>query len=233
MDNVTDAIDELRALANIDIAKSSQRFFKTKKGEYGYGDIFLGIRVPKIRKIAKKYKNLSLDDISNILQSKYHEERPFGIVLLVNLFQKNLFRDEIYTLYIKSSKYINNWDLIDISAPHIVGKFLIDKNRTILYKLALSTNLWERRVSIVSTFAFIRENQFQDTLKISQILINDSEDLINKAVGWMLREVGKRDLLLLETFLRENYNNIKRVTLRYAIEKFDKKKRQYYLNMGK
>ncbi len=218
------------SLADPQIAKQSQKFFKTQKGEYAYGDIFLGIRVPVIRKLEKSYKNISLNNLNKLLESKYHEIRLFALIGLVNTFKKySIKQQDIHNIYLKNTKYINNWDLVDISAPHIVGNFLLTKDKDILYKLASSEMLWERRIAIVSTFSFIRNNEFSDTIKISKILLKDQQDLIHKAVGWMLREVGNRDLNILINFLNKYYKIMPRTMLRYSIEKLEESKRQLYL----
>lgn len=208
-----------------------QRFFKTGKGEYGEGDIFYGIKVPEQRKIAKQFKGLSLPDLKKLIHSKVHEERLIAAFILADQFKSGDEKKKkiIFDYYLKNRKGINNWDLVDLSAPKIVGAYLIDKEKDLLYKFAQSKDLWEKRISIISTQAFIREHFFEDTLKISEILLNDKHDLIHKAVGWMLREVGNRDLETEEAFLRKHYNTMPRTMLRYAIEKFSNKKRIAYL----
>jgi len=226
------AREEIRRLANKGIAKNSLRFFKTKKGQYGYGDIFLGIRAPKIRLIAKKHVNISIVDMKILIQSKYHEERFLGLIILVNKYSKTKdkkTKNQLYKIYISSFKYINNWDLVDVTCPYITGKHLIDKDRSILYKWAKSDDLWTKRIAMVSTFSFIRQNDLEDTFKIAEILLQDKHDLIHKAVGWMLREAGKRDLEKEEIFLKKYYRDMPRTMLRYAIEKFPESKRQDYL----
>ena len=223
--------EELAKKANQDKAKILQRFFKTGKGEYGEGDIFLGITVPESRKIAKKYSDLSYNNIRNLLESKIHEERLIALLILVNNYNKNIEkRNEIFDFYIENINNINNWDLVDLTADKIVGSFLFEKDKNILYKLAKSSNLWEKRIAIISTFHFIKNNEFSDTLKIAEILLNDKRDLIHKAVGWMLREIGKRNLKVEEEFLKKYYKNMPRTMLRYAIEKFSEVKRKAYLN---
>ena len=220
----------LRGMKNDEIAKQSLRFFKTNKGEYGYGDKFLGISVPVIRKNIKKFKDISIKDNLWLLKSEFHEERLFALLMFVYKFSTNKnLQEEIYKIYLENTKYINNWDLVDSSAYKIVGCFLFDKNRDILYKLANSTNLWERRISIVSTFYMIKRNDFEDTLKISKILLNDNEDLIHKAVGWMLREVGKRNLDIEKQFLDKYHTQMPRVMVRYAIERFEQNLRKQFL----
>lgn len=222
---------EIRSKANPQKAEVLQGFFKTGKGEYGEGDIFLGFVVPESRKIAIKFKTLSLTDIEVLLQSKIHEERLIALLILVLKFSKEeKGQKDIYNFYLNSTKYINNWDLVDLSAEKIIGPYLLNKNKSALYKLARSKNIWERRISILSTFHFIKNNSFDDTLKIADILIMDKHDLIQKAVGWMLREVGKRDLGVEEEFLKLNYKKMPRTMLRYSIEKFPENKRKAYLS---
>ena len=223
--------NEIRKLANKKIAEHSQRFFKTGKGQYGEGDIFLGIRAPVLRKIAKKFRRISLAEVSKLLESKFHEERLLSILMLVNLFKSGDEDDQelIYELYLDKTKFINNWDIVDISAGNIVGAFLFEKDKAPLYRLVFSENLWERRIAIVATFYFIRNDEFDDTLKIAEILFTDKEDLIHKAVGWMLREVGKRVIEIEEEFLEEHYLKMPRTMLRYAIERFPETRRKMYL----
>ncbi|MAG20361.1 DNA alkylation repair protein [archaeon] len=221
-------IQELESQKNPEHAKNLQRFFKTKKGEYGEGDIFLGIKVPIQRKIANKY-NLNLTDLQTLLDSKIHEHRLVALIILTKKYQKTKSK-EIIDFYLKNTKNINNWDLVDLSAHKILGEYLLDKEKTILYTLAKSKNLWENRISIISTFAFINNNQFEDSLKLAKMLINHKHDLIHKAVGWMLREIGKKDQQILEDFLKKYYKKMPRTMLRYSIERFEEKKRQIYLN---
>jgi len=226
------AREEIRALANKEIAQHSLRFFKTDKGEYGHGDLFLGVRAPKIRLIAKKHIDISITDMKTLIQSKYHEERFLGLIILVNKYAKTKDkknRNQLYKIYVSSFKYINNWNLVDVTCPHVTGKHLIDKDRTILYKWAKSEDLWTKRIAMVSTFSFIRKNDLEDTFKIAEILLHDEHDLIHKAVGWMLREAGKRDIKKEETFLKKYYKTMPRTMLRYSIEKFPETKRQKYL----
>ena len=226
-----DIVDHLFALANPDIAEHSQRFFKTGIGEYGYGDKFLGIRVPLIRQSVKKYKTASLSDAEKLLKSEYHEIRLFALLLLVFQFTHGgaVEKQKIYNLYLNNTLYINNWDLVDSSAHYIIGNYLENKDRSILYELSKSSSLWERRIAIISTFYFIRKNDFKDALSISKQLLNDPEDLIHKATGWMLREVGKRDRAKELGFLNAYYKVMPRTMLRYAIEKFSELDRQDYL----
>jgi 3-methyladenine DNA glycosylase AlkD len=222
---------DLQKLGNPKLAKILSRFFKTGKGEYGYGDVFLGIKVPEQRKVAKRYPDLSLSEIQKLLSSKIHEYRLTSLFLLIDKYKKSdeNGRRKIVDFYLKNTKNINNWDLIDLSAGKILGSYLLKEDKLILYKLAKSNNLWERRIAIMSTFEFIRHNKFEDALKISEILLEDKHDLIHKAVGWMLREVGKRNQAMEEKFLKRYYKKMPRTMLRYAIEKFDEGKRKKYL----
>ena len=223
---------EIRALANKQIAKNSLRFFKTGKGEYGHGDLFLGVKVPKIRLIAKKHTDISITEMKNLICSKYHEERLLGLIILVNKYSKNKdrkTRNQLYKIYVSSFKYINNWDLVDVTCLHVIGKHLMDRDRSILYSWAKSDDLWTRRIAMISTFWFIRKNDLDDTFKIAEILLNDEHDLIHKAVGWMLREAGKRDIEKEEIFLKKHYRTMPRTMLRYAIERFPEPNRQKYL----
>ena len=229
---VSDSITKrLSKLGSKEQAAISQRFFKTGPGEYGEGDIFIGIRVPVLRKLAKEYMNLSLKDVQIILRSKYHEERLLSLLILVDQFSKGdqKKKKSIYELYLKSTRFINNWDLVDLSAHLIAGPYLMDKSRAPLYELAQSDHLWERRIAVMSTFHYIKHDEFSDTLKIAGMLLSDKEDLIHKAVGWMLREIGKRRLQSEEIFLKKHYQKMPRTMLRYAIEKFPEPKRKSYL----
>jgi len=228
---VQEITNRLIALGNKEQAASGQRFFKTGPGEYGEGDIFLGIKVPVLRRLAKEYLNLSLKEVKTILGSKYHEQRLLSLFIMVDQFSKGdqKKKNNIYALYLKNTGLINNWDLVDSSAHHIVGPYLMDQSKAPLYELAQSDLLWERRIAIMSTFHYIKNDKFTDTLKIAGRLLADKEDLIHKAVGWMLREIGKRHLPSEETFLKKHYHNMPRTMLRYAIEKFPEPKRQRYL----
>lgn len=219
---------DLNKLKNQEKARILSNFFKTKEGEYGYGDVFLGLTSDQIKQVAKNYVNINIKDLQELMNSKIHEERMASLRILVSRFKKN--KKEIFDFYLKNTKNINNWDLVDLSAPNIVGNYLIDKDKSILYKLAKSDNLWEKRIAIISTFSFIRNNQFEDTLKISEILLKDKHDLIHKAVGWMLREIGKRDQNKEEKFLKKYYKEMPRTMLRYSIEKFSHEKRKFYLS---
>ncbi len=221
----------LKKTANPKKAKDLQWFFKTGSGEYAEGDIFIGIVVPTLRKISKDFYELSLDSISELLSSPIHEERLISLFILIQKFNKSTDaeKEKIFNLYLKKTKHINNWDLVDLSAPQIAGNFLFNKNHDILLKLAKSQLLWERRISIIATFYFIKNIEFDSTLKIAEILLLDKHDLIQKAVGWMLREIGKRDFKTEEKFLKIHYKNMPRTMLRYAIEKFPENLRQDYL----
>ncbi len=222
---------ELENSSDKDRAQILQRFFKTGKGEYGEGDIFMGIRVPILRGIVKNYYDLSLPKIQELLKSEIHEHRLGGLFILNHKYQKSSDEDKanIFNFYLNNTKNINNWDLVDLSAPNIVGDFLFDKDKKVLYGLANSNDLWKKRIAVVSTFSFIRKNEFEDILAISELLLKDEHDLIHKAVGWMLREVGKREENILKDFLRKHYENIPRTTLRYAIEKFEEEERKKWL----
>ncbi len=224
---------EIRTQADPERAKNCLWFFKTGPGEYGEGDKFLGINNPAMRKIAKQYySTLTLNYLGQLLNSKFHEERQIALFMLTLKFSKASppEKKQIYDFYLKNTKFINNWDLVDCSAHKIVGLYLQDQDRSTLYKLAKSTNLWERRIAIISTFYFISQNDYQDALKIAEILINDQHDLIHKAVGWALREIGKKDQKVEETFLHPHYKTMPRTMLRYAIEKFPEPLRKQYLN---
>jgi len=232
MANLKELDEVLKKNSNAEKAKLLSGFFKTGKGEYGEGDIFLGITVPVQREIAQEFEDLGMGEIQQLLDSKVHEKRMIALFILVDRFNTadEKTKKETFDFYLKNTQNINNWDLVDLSAPKIVGEFLIDRNREILRKLAKSEDLWGKRIAIISTYAFIRENDFKDTLKIAEILINDKHDLIHKGVGWMLREVGKRDEEMLIDFLDKNHRVMPRTMLRYAIEKFDEGKRKEYLN---
>ncbi|MFH0711797.1 MAG: DNA alkylation repair protein [archaeon] len=221
---------ELRKVAGAERVKNLQKYFRTGIGQYGEGDVFIGVSVPELRRIARKHwDRILLGDVEKLFMSEIHEERLVGILILVEKFASQEDREEIYNFYLKNLKGVNNWDLVDLSAPKIVGEFLLDGNRSVLDELASSENLWERRIAIVSTFAFIRVGEFDDALRIGKVLLKDKHDLIHKAVGWMLREVGKRDEEVLKKFLRENYSDLPRITLRYAIERFGEEERKKWM----
>ena len=221
---------ELKKTANPKKAKILQRFFKTGSGEYGEGDVFWGVAVPEIRKTTKKYRGLKLEEAAKLLSSEIHEERLTALIIMVNKFQLGEEKEKIYNIYLKNRKYVNNWDLVDLSADKIVGAYLFDKPKAILFDLIKSKRIWDKRISVMATFYFIKKNKFETTLKISEKLLNDEHDLIHKAVGWMLREVGKRNLKTEEKFLKKHCREMPRTMLRYAIEKFPEKKRKQYLS---
>jgi 3-methyladenine DNA glycosylase AlkD len=222
---------KLKSLGSPERAEMSKRYFKTGPGQYGEGDIFYGSSATEMRGLARDYQALAEDEILKLLRSPFHEERAVALLIFVRRFAKadRSLRQRIYELYLAHTAFINNWDLVDASAPHVVGAYLADKSRRPLYRLVSSKSLWERRISIVSTFQFIRQNDFSDTLALSQRLLADKEDLIHKAAGWMLREVGKRDGDAARTFLAEHYQRMPRTMLRYAIERFPEAERQAYL----
>ena len=221
----------LREYACDSHAAVSQRFFKTGLGDYGEGDLFIGVKVPQVRQIAKRYQNLPLEDAESLLRSEIHEERLLALIILTAQIKKGTEAEHrrIYRLYLANANHVNNWDLVDTSAEHIVGSYLINRSRKPLYRLASSGNLWERRIAILATLCFIRQDDFGDTLRIAKMLLRDDEDLIHKAVGWMLREVGKRDLSTEEGFLDEHAAFMPRTMLRYAIERFPEQKRRKYM----
>lgn len=222
---------ELNRFSNRRKATVLGRFFKTGPGGYGEGDTFIGVAVPDTRRVAREFCDLSQSDVKRLLTSLIHEERLLALFILNQQYVKGraVTKRWIYDLYLTHTQYINNWDLVDSSAPNIVGRHLFERSRRPLYKLARSRNLWERRIAILATLFFIKNDDFDDTLAISEILLADDHDLIHKAVGWMLRETGKRDLRREETFLASNYRRMPRTMLRYAIEKFPEQKRQRYL----
>jgi 3-methyladenine DNA glycosylase AlkD len=222
----------LRALGDDQIAAHAKRFFKTGKGEYGEGDRFLGIRVPLIRKCVREYRGISLDDTLELLQSPFHEARQLALLILVAKYAAaatDSAAAQIYRSYRRHTPHINNWDLVDCSAEHIVGAHLLFRNRSPIHKLASSRSLWERRIAVMATFHFIKRNDFADTFVIAERLLHDREDLIHKAVGWMLREIGKRDRESEEAFLMQHYRTMPRTMLRYAIEKFAPDERRAFL----
>ncbi len=222
---------QLRELADPTIAEHSQRFFKTGPGEYGEGDKFIGIRVPVLRQLAKQHRDIPLSDSGLLLQSPVHEERLLALLLLVRKFDKGdkAVRKQVFDLYCRNLKFVNNWDLVDSSAHLIVGPQLENQSRRILHRWAKSKNLWERRIAIMSTLAYIKQEEFDESLTIAKILLHDKEDLIHKAVGWMLREIGNRNRHIEEAFLKQHYQEMPRTMLRYAIEKFPEAKRKRYL----
>ena len=226
-----EARKELRKYSSKKQAKALQRFFKTGKGEYAQGDIFLGVRVPDARKVCLKFQDLPVKETFKLLRSPIHEERLLSLLILIRKYAKASEKEKanIFNSYLKHTKFINNWDLVDLSAHHIVGAFIINKDKKLLYQLAKSNLLWERRIAVLATFYFIKNRKFVESLKISELLISDKHDLIHKAVGWMLRELGKRDQPVEEAFLDKHAHLMPRTMLRYAIERFPEEKRKKYL----
>ena len=226
-------LQELHSVANPEKAKFLQKFFKTGKGQYAEGDVFLGIVVPLIRDIVKTTQPLALSEIQILLDSPYHEARLSGLLLLVKQFKKSKIEEdkkEIFDFYLKNARKANNWDLVDVTCRDVIGLYLLDKeDRSILYKLVESDNLWEQRLAIVSTWTFIKYRQFDDTLALSEKLFTHKHDLMHKAVGWMLREVGKKDRELLMGFLEIHCKNMPRTALRYAIEHFPDEERARFM----
>ena len=221
----------LHRLADPEAAKQSQRYFKTGKGEYGEGDQFLGIRTPVLRAEAKKFRATPLLEVLKLLQSPWHEARMCALYILVLQFKKakEPIRKVIFDAYLAHTHWINNWDLVDSSAYFIVGPYLEHKDRAMLYELARSKSLWERRIAMLATMHYIRKGEFEDTLALAEMLLHDPEDLMHKAVGWLLREVGNRDKATEEAFLKKHYRQMPRTMLRYAIEKFSTEERRVYL----
>ena len=232
MANINKIKKELQDHSDPIRAKLLQGFFKTGKGEYGYGDIFLGITVPEIRKLAKKNSDAGILIVEQLIKSKIHESRLLAILILVERYRRASDSEKrtIARFYLSHRQYINNWDLIDLSAHKIIGHYLLDKPKSILYKLVVSKNIWDRRIAVLSTFYFIKNNKFGDSLKMAKILLSDDHDLIQKATGWMLREIGKRSTKTEEEFLKKYYKIMPRTMLRYAIERFPEKRRLAYLN---
>ncbi len=222
---------DLQKLANPQKAAILQGFFKTGKGEYGEGDVFLGITVPQQREIAKKHVNVPFIEISYLLKSKVHEHRLTALLILIYQYQKadEDTKKKIVDFYLKQTQYINNWDLVDLSAHKILGDYLFDQDKKIVYTLAISKNMWERRIAVIATFAFIKQKKYDDTLKLCTSLLNDNHDVIHKACGWMLREIGKRDQKVLENYLDKHAHEMPRTMLRYSIERLDETKRKKYL----
>lgn len=221
----------LKTVASKADAMFLQRYFKTAKGEYGSGDVFIGVRMPSIRKLAHRFVDIPLNLVQNLLRSRVHEERMLALIIMINKFKSldEQGRKLIYEQYLKAIKYVNNWDLVDVSAEKILGAYLFGRNLHMLYTLASSTSLWQRRIAIMATLYFIRQRQFEPTLKLAKQLLHDREELVQKAVGWMLREVGKRDRSVEEAFLQQHYREMPRTMLRYAIEKFPSRLREKYL----
>ena len=214
-------------------ARASARFFKTGPGQYGHGDVFIGVKVPDQRTVARLFADLPLSEIDKLLQSKTHEHRLTGLFILVAQYKAAEPKSQkaLVKFYLAHKHRINNWDLVDSSAPYVLGRYMLGANRAVLYRLARSKRLWDRRIAIIATAALIREGDYRDTLNIAEILLRDTHDLIHKAVGWMLREVGNKSLATEERFLRKHAATMPRTMLRYAIEKFPQSKRKAYLGM--
>ena len=229
--NLRELQRQLRDRASAKQAKALQRFFKTGPGEYGEGDVFLGLRVPEVRRLARSSDALSLAEVRTLLRSKYHEERLLALVILVRRFERGdaATRRRLFDLYLRSTRSINNWDLVDSSAPHIVGGWLLDNPRTVLDELAAAGVVWQRRIAVLATLAFIRQGQFDDTVRLCRRLLDDPHDLMHKACGWMLREVGQRNAAVLQDFLDHHAARMPRTMLRYAIEHLPEQQRKQYL----
>ena len=228
MKQITKTItSELQALTNAEKREIFPRFFKAGKGEYGEGDRFLGVTVPNIRAIAKLHKDISIEEIRELLQSEWHEVRLCALIIMVEKSKKKdeALRKELFNLYLSQTKRINNWDLVDLSCRFIIGEYLLDKSRDILYQLAQSSLLWDNRIAIVSTYAFIRKGQLEDTYALSDLMMHHPHDLMHKAIGWMLREAGKRNPERLYDYVMRHRADMPRTMLRYAIEKFSPKER--------
>ena len=223
----------LRSLADPTRVPILQKFFKTGKGEYAEGDRFIGIQVPKLRQLCRECRGASIADVTPLLRSDIHEERLFALLLLVGAFRRadDLTRREIYDFYLANTRFINNWDLVDASAEHIVGGWLRNRSKAALSRLARSSLLWERRIAIVATLEFIRAGELDDTFRIADLLMNDRHDLIHKATGWMLREAGKRDVNALRRYLATRHSRMPRTMLRYAIERFPEEERRRYVGV--
>lgn len=224
-------LNELRSIANPEKAAFLQRFFKTGKGQYAEGDVFLGIVNPLTRNVAKANKQTPLPELQKLIESPYHEARLAALVIVTEQFKKasSEKRKELFDFYLRNTAHINNWDLVDVTCPHVVGLYLLDKDRSVLYELAKSPMLWEQRIAMVSTAAFIRRKEYDDALAIAEMLLPHTHDLIHKAVGWMLREVGKRDKDTLTGFLERHAPHMPRTALRYAIEHFPPEERKYFM----
>lgn len=224
-------LNELLSMANPEKAAFLQRFFKTGPGQYAEGDVFLGLVVPLTRNIAKANKQTPLSELQLLMESEYHEARLCALLIVAEQFKKatETERKELYEFYLKNARRINNWDLVDVTCPHVVGAYLLDKDRSRLYELAESDNLWEQRIAMVSTISFIRNREYADTLALAERLMTHKHDLMHKAVGWMLREIGKKDRETLTEFLEQYATRLPRTALRYAIEHYPEEQRQYFL----
>ncbi len=227
-------VAQLNALSDPTYAAVSRRFFKTGPGQYGAEDLFLGIRVPTLRALARQWGHLTPMDAAALLDAPVHEQRFLALLMMIGLYRKgkDVVKQRIFDLYLENTEHVNSWDLVDLSAPHIVGQHLLERDKTPLYRLARSQNLWERRIAVVATFCDIRHGRFDHTLAIAQMLLNDRQDLIHKAVGWMLREIGKRDPAVEKDFLTAHCRRMPRTMLRYAIERFPEVERRQFLKGG-
>ncbi|GAB3524021.1 DNA alkylation repair protein [Emticicia fontis] len=236
---MNELISELQAIATPERAKASAWFFKTGKGQYGEGDVFIGISTPDLRNICKKYPSLLLEDLQVLLNDPIHEYRMAALMILVNQMKKakGETQKSIYDFYLRNTKQINNWDLVDASARDIVGYYLFDKDRKILYDMARTNHLWTQRIAIIASWYFINKNQYEDTFRIAEILLSHKHDLIHKAVGWMLREIWKREEVggikakQVEKFLEKNISQMPRTALRYSIEKMTEERRKYFMTL--
>lgn len=223
-------INDLKKQANPEKAIFLQRFFKTGKGQYAEGDIFWGLTVPLVRSIAREHKDLDPTQLEKLLKHQVHDVRLCSLLIMVHQAKTNA--EQMYTIYLNNTQFINNWDLVDLSAPMIIGNYLLDKDCALLYRLAKSSLLWERRIAIVATYSFIKQGQHKHTLQIAQLLMHDHHDLIHKATGWMLREVGKRcSMDILEGFLNQHATTMPRTMLRYALEHLPREKKKYYMQL--
>ncbi len=222
---------KLASLGSAEKAKALERFFKTGRGEYGEGDRFLGATVPNLRAVAREHWGAPFSALGELIRSRVHEERLVALLMLVFKFSRgdDSDRERAFSFYLRNTRHVNNWDLVDLSAGKIVGEYLAGRDKSVLYELARSEDLWERRIAIIATSAFIRRGDYSHTLRIADVLLEDDHDLIHKAVGWMLREVGKRDSRVEEDFLRRRYKRMPRTMLRYAIERFPEPRRRKYL----
>lgn len=232
MTTAADVRAAIRAQADPEVAGHSARFFKSGKGEYGEGDRFHGVRVPVVRSLVKDFRDAPLRSVVSLLKSKWHEERLFAVLLMTEQYSRGDAdkRQAVFDIYLNNRAFVNNWDIVDSSAHKIVGPHLENRSRELLYDLATSESLWDRRIAMMSTYHYIRKNDFTDTLKLARALRDDEHDLIHKVVGWMLREIGNRDRAVEEKFLEQNYKKMPRTMLRHAIEKFPETRRQAYLN---
>lgn len=224
---------DLHKAASKQYAIKVLRFFKVEKGDYGYGDIFIGVRMPAIRALAKKHIGIKKSELNSLIQSKVHEERMLGLIILVNKYIKakdEIEREQHYKHYVSKFKYINSWDLVDVTCAHIIGRHLLDKDRKVLYKWAKSKNLWTRRIAMVTNWWFIRNGDLKDVFKIAEILLHDDDNIIQRPVGWMIREAAKKDMKKAEAFLKKHYKKMPRIMLYYAVVRFPKKRKQAYLN---